>query len=165
MLATPQRSFATGLARFGTFHRFILPRGRFHKPHDPFVAPAKYFDFYPPDKLRLNRDPENRSPELRFAVPDGWKKESLQSENQLSRSCALRGRRPVVPTVATVKPRPSLRSDQHDAIDEDRVQRRIVPVGEPEVRSGDEVDDAQINPAEFLVERAVFGGEITVLCY
>ena len=53
-----------------------------------------------------------------------------------------------------------LRFDEHDAVDEDRVQLGIVSVGEPEVRAGDEVDHAQINPAEFLVERAVFGREI-----
>jgi hypothetical protein len=64
-----------------------------------------------------------------------------------------------------VKSRQSLRSDQDDAVDEDRVQRGIVSMGEPKVRSRDEVDNAQINPAEFPVERAVFGAEITVLCY
>jgi len=59
-----------------------------------------------------------------------------------------------------VKSRWSLRSDQDDAIDEDRVQFGIVSVGEPEVRARYEVDNAQINPAEFPVERTVFGGEI-----
>ncbi len=51
---------------------FFLAVG-FHKPHDPFVAPARYFDYYPPERVRLNRDPSDRSPELPVALPNGWK--------------------------------------------------------------------------------------------
>ncbi len=29
----------------------------FMKPHDPFLAPEKYFELYPPESLRLYRDP------------------------------------------------------------------------------------------------------------
>ena len=53
-----------------------------------------------------------------------------------------------------------LRFDEHDTVNEDCVQLGIVSVGEPEVCAGDEVDNAQIDPAELLVERAVFGREI-----
>ena len=33
----------------------------FMKPHDPFIAPAKYFDLYPIESLQLWRDPEEMS--------------------------------------------------------------------------------------------------------
>jgi uncharacterized sulfatase len=31
----------------------------FHKPHLPWVAPKKYFDLYPPDKIPLPKEPPN----------------------------------------------------------------------------------------------------------
>ncbi len=43
----------------------------FMKPHDPFVAPAKYFDHYPPDMLELYRDPADISPAPPLAVGFG----------------------------------------------------------------------------------------------
>lgn len=49
---------------------FFLAVG-FHKPHDPFIAPKKYFDLYPLDKIALHRDPAERSPEEQFAIPPG----------------------------------------------------------------------------------------------
>jgi iduronate 2-sulfatase len=49
---------------------FFLAIG-FHKPHDPFNAPKKYFDLYPLDKLELPRDAAERSPELPAALPGG----------------------------------------------------------------------------------------------
>lgn len=41
----------------------------FHKPHDPFVAPKKYFDLYPLEKIPLTVDPQDRSAEVNFAIP------------------------------------------------------------------------------------------------
>ncbi len=35
---------------------FFIAAG-FHKPHLPFVAPKKYFDLYPPDKIELPKEP------------------------------------------------------------------------------------------------------------
>ncbi|MBK5294298.1 MAG: sulfatase-like hydrolase/transferase, partial [Acidobacteriia bacterium] len=37
---------------------FFLGCG-FHKPHLPFVAPKKYFDLYPPERIELPRTPAN----------------------------------------------------------------------------------------------------------
>ena len=40
---------------------FFLALG-FYKPHDPFVAPKKYFEHYPLDSIRLYRDPPDATP-------------------------------------------------------------------------------------------------------
>ncbi|MDQ3622870.1 MAG: sulfatase [Verrucomicrobiota bacterium] len=43
----------------------------FHRPHDPFVAPKKYFDLYPIDALPLWRDPAGQTPAPPLAVGFG----------------------------------------------------------------------------------------------
>jgi iduronate 2-sulfatase len=53
---------------------FFLAVG-FHKPHDPFIAPKKYFDLYPLDSLKLPKDPPDRSPEPAHVIGSGWKDE------------------------------------------------------------------------------------------
>ncbi|MHC4752748.1 MAG: sulfatase-like hydrolase/transferase, partial [Planctomycetota bacterium] len=47
----------------------------FHKPHDPFIAPKRYFDLYPLECLKPPKDPSERSPELPQAIGSGWKTE------------------------------------------------------------------------------------------
>jgi len=47
----------------------------FHKPHDPFIAPKKYFDLYVLESLKLPEDPPDRSPEPAHVIGSGWKAE------------------------------------------------------------------------------------------
>ena len=42
----------------------------FHKPHDPFIAPKKYFDLYPLDQTQLAKEPADRSGQVPFAIPN-----------------------------------------------------------------------------------------------
>jgi uncharacterized sulfatase len=73
----PDGQIAREAVRFlGQEHEqpFFLAVG-FHKPHDPFVAPKKYFDLYPPEKIELYRDPPGRAPDPRWSIPTGWKRE------------------------------------------------------------------------------------------
>lgn len=49
---------------------FFLALG-FHKPHDPFNAPKKYFDLYPLDKLKLPKNAIDRQSEPAPALPGG----------------------------------------------------------------------------------------------
>ncbi len=46
---------------------FFLGVG-FHKPHDPFHAPKKYFDLYPLDQVALHKQPADRTPEVPLAL-------------------------------------------------------------------------------------------------
>jgi iduronate 2-sulfatase len=50
---------------------FFIALG-FHKPHDPFIAPKKYFELYPLDQLKL-LDREATGTNVPLAVPGGWK--------------------------------------------------------------------------------------------
>ena len=53
---------------------FFLAVG-FHKPHDPFIAPKRYFDLYPLERLKPPQDPADRSDELPQAISGSWKTE------------------------------------------------------------------------------------------
>ncbi|MEM1157898.1 MAG: sulfatase [Verrucomicrobiota bacterium] len=41
-----------------------------HKPHDPFISPQKYFDYYPKGTTTLPAEPEDRSPLVKYAIPN-----------------------------------------------------------------------------------------------
>jgi uncharacterized sulfatase len=43
----------------------------FHRPHDPFIAPKKYFDMYPLDSLKVHHDPKEMSVAPGWAIPKG----------------------------------------------------------------------------------------------
>ncbi len=53
---------------------FFLAVG-FHKPHDPFIAPKRYFDLYPLERLTPPTDPIDRSADLPQAMAGSWKTE------------------------------------------------------------------------------------------
>jgi len=54
------------------YNPFFLAVG-FHKPHDPFIAPKRYFDLYPLERLKPPKDPPDRSAELPQAIGSAWK--------------------------------------------------------------------------------------------
>jgi uncharacterized sulfatase len=45
----------------------------FHKPHDPFIAPKRYFDLYPLDRLEPPSVPQDASPLHPLAIASAWK--------------------------------------------------------------------------------------------
>ncbi|MCB1226251.1 MAG: sulfatase [Verrucomicrobiales bacterium] len=62
----------------------------FMKPHDPFLAPAKYFDLYPEDSLKLHRDPANQTPAPPLAVGFGAFGETFRAFTDTERMEFLR---------------------------------------------------------------------------
>jgi iduronate 2-sulfatase len=43
----------------------------FHRPHDPFLSPRKYFELYPPGSMKLYHDPTNITPVPPLSMPGG----------------------------------------------------------------------------------------------
>ena len=68
---------------------FFLAVG-FYRPHDPFHSPKKYFDQYPLDALPLPQAPDDRTPEVRYALPGGAFREAFDQFTDQERREFLR---------------------------------------------------------------------------
>jgi len=42
-----------------------------NKPHDPYIAPAKYFELFPTNGIKVHVDPANKSNDVSLAIPPG----------------------------------------------------------------------------------------------
>jgi iduronate 2-sulfatase len=68
---------------------FFLAVG-FKKPHDPFVAPKRYFDRYPLSHLKLHRDPADATPVPPMAIPNNANKRAFDAMTDQERLEFLR---------------------------------------------------------------------------
>jgi arylsulfatase A-like enzyme len=84
MVATQSIELLERYARDKT--SFFLAVG-FYKPHTPYVAPKKYFDMYPKEKIRIPPVPDNYLSTL--PEPARQSLTRLKSQNNLSDSLAL----------------------------------------------------------------------------
>lgn len=62
----------------------------FHRPHDPFLVPKRYFGFYPPGSLTLYRDPPDISPVPPLSMPGGATKTAFDAFTDRDRLDFLR---------------------------------------------------------------------------
>lgn len=69
--------------------RWIVGAG-FHRPHDPFISPRKYFDLYPPGALKVYHDPAELSPVPPLSVPGGGMAEAFNAFTDTERAEFLR---------------------------------------------------------------------------
>lgn len=90
--ATPDGQAATraitAMQQAGTKPWFIAVG--FHRPHDPFISPKKYFDLYPEGSLTLKSDPADQTPAPPLAIPAGSFKEAFDTFTDRERLDFLR---------------------------------------------------------------------------
>jgi len=65
-----QHAIRTIEARAASGQPWMVAAG-FHRPHDPFLVPKKYFDLYPPGSLTIYHDPADATPLKPLSVPRG----------------------------------------------------------------------------------------------
>jgi uncharacterized sulfatase len=75
---TAQHSIAT-IEKLTTQGKAWFVGAGFHRPHDPFLSPKKYFDLYPPGSLQLYHDPKDISPLPPLAMPGGSFKDAFNA--------------------------------------------------------------------------------------
>jgi iduronate 2-sulfatase len=67
---TAQHSIAT-IEKLTSEGKPWMVAAGFHRPHDPFISPKKYFDLYPPGSLKIYHDPTNITPLAPLSIAGG----------------------------------------------------------------------------------------------
>jgi uncharacterized sulfatase len=86
---TAQHAIATIEKNVAAGKPWMVAAG-FHRPHDPFISPKKYFDLYPPGSLTVHQDPAGVSPGRPMTMPGGAFKEAFDAFTDVERGEFLR---------------------------------------------------------------------------